>query len=78
MLTKEILFGGETDPVVQVIREAGGTATLDEVLIGLYRKTGEVAKRNLLSNRLYRLAQQGYLRSVQHRKGVYTTDRESR
>ena len=64
---------GQTDPLIQIINDRGGVATLDEILIGLYRKTGEIAKRNLLSNRLYRLAQQGLIQSVPNRKGVYTT-----
>jgi hypothetical protein len=65
---------GQSDPLIQVINDNGGTAALDDILIGLYRKTGEIIKRNLLSNRLYRLSKQGLIRIVPNRKGVYTTN----
>lgn len=62
----------ETDPVLKIINERGGTATLDEILIDLYRKHGEIAKRNVTSAKLYRL---GKRELVWSSKGTYTTKR---
>ena len=41
-LLKELSEGikGETDPLIKIINGRGGTATLDEILIDLYRKYG--------------------------------------
>jgi hypothetical protein len=63
---------GKTDPLVKIINEHGGTATLDDILISLYRETGEISRRNIIANRLYRLAKQGLVSTVPDRKGVYT------
>jgi hypothetical protein len=64
---------GSVDPIAQVIADRGGTATLDEILIDLYRKHGQVSKRTLLANKLYRLSRQGVVWSLPGKKGVYTT-----
>ena len=60
----------ETDPLLKIINERGGTATLDEILIDMYRKHREVAKRNVVANKLYRL---GKRELVWSSKGTYTT-----
>lgn len=39
--------------IVELINDAGGVLSLDKILIGLYRKTGEVHKRSTLTSRLY-------------------------
>lgn len=62
-----------TDPLVEIIKDRGGSANLDEVLIDLYRKHGEIAKRTQISNRLFRLAKRKRIWKVPGRKGVYTT-----
>jgi hypothetical protein len=64
---------GEIDPLIQIIDDRGGTASLDEILIDLYRKHKEIGKRNIISNRLYRLARRGLCWSVPGKKGVYST-----
>jgi hypothetical protein len=64
---------GETDPLVQIIEERGGTASLDEILIDLWRKHREVAKRALIANKLYRLSKRELCWPVAGKKGVYTT-----
>jgi hypothetical protein len=64
---------GQADPIVQIINDHGGIATLDEILIDLYRRHREIATRTLISNKLYRLGKQGFVRAVEGKKGVYTT-----
>ena len=51
------------------------TATLDQILVGLYRKFKVAQKRRFLQNKLYRMPM---VWSVPGRKGVYTTERKSR
>lgn len=64
---------GPTDILVTIIEERGGTATLDDILIDMYRKHGEVGKRTVLSNRLYRLRDRDLVWPVPGKKGLYTT-----
>jgi hypothetical protein len=63
----------ETDPIIKIINDRGGTATLDEILIDLYRKHGEVAKRTITNNKLNRLSRRSMVWSVPGKKGAYTT-----
>lgn len=67
---------GET-LLLHVINDRGGIATLDQVLVGLYRKTGEVMKRTTLTSKLYRMTQKGTVFVVPSKKGVYSTRRLS-
>ena len=64
---------GDIDPLVNVIKERGGVATLDEILIDSYRKLGEINKRTILANRLYRISKRGQIWIAPGRKGVYST-----
>lgn len=58
--------------IVALIRdEYEGVANVDEILVGLYRRKGEVFDRQPLANRLYRMGQAGHLISVPRKKGVY-------
>lgn len=59
--------------ILQIIEECGGIASLDRILVGLYKATGEVMKRSTLTSRAYRMAQKGNLFSVPTKKGVYST-----
>lgn len=60
--------------IVALIREDfGGVANVDEILVGLFRRTGRVHERQPLANRLYRMGQAGHLTSVPRKKGVYRT-----
>ena len=59
------------DQLVTVINACGGTATLDQILVGLYRKFKVYQKRRFLQNKLYRMPM---IWSVPGRKGVYTTE----
>jgi hypothetical protein len=64
---------GEKDVLVKIIDERGGTATLDEVLIDLFRKHREIGKRNIVANKLYRLNKRKLVWPVPGKKGIYTT-----
>lgn len=48
-----------------------GVANVDEILVGLYRKTNEVHQRQPLANKLYRMTTAKQLVSVPRKKGVY-------
>lgn len=56
-----------------VIVALDGTAALDQILVGLYRRFGVVQKRRFLQNKLYRMSGKGLIHSVPKRRGVYTT-----
>lgn len=55
-----------------VIVALDGTADLDKILVGLYRRFGVVQKRRFLQNKLYRMSGKGLIHSVPKRRGVYT------
>ena len=58
--------------IINMIRDdLDGIANLDEVIVGLYRKKGEVFERHFVSNKLYRMNKAGLVRSVPGKKGVY-------
>jgi hypothetical protein len=59
--------------IFKIIDEAGGITSLDRIIIGLYRKTGEVHKRSATTSRLYRMSQKGFVFNVPGKKGVYST-----
>lgn len=58
--------------ILNLIDEAGGIISLNKLLIGLYKKTKEVHKRQALTSRLYRMAQNRFVFSVPGKKGVYS------
>lgn len=58
-----------------VLVSYGGTADLDQILIGLYRRFGEVQKRRFVQNKLYRMSRKSMVFSVPHKRGTYTINR---
>ncbi len=58
------------DQIVTVINAYGGTANIDQILVGLYRKFKVLQKRRFLQNKLYRMSM---VWSVPGKKGLYTT-----
>ena len=58
------------DQLVTVIRAYGDEASLDQILVGLYRKFKVTQKRRFLQNKLYRMET---VWGVPGKKGVYTT-----
>ena len=75
-LVKELSFS-ESDKleftIAGIIDEAGGVLSLDKILVGIYYKTKEIVRRNILISRLYRMAQKGVIFPVPGKKGVYST-----
>jgi len=59
------------DQLVTVINSCGGEASLDQILVGLFRKFNEVHKRRFIQNKLYRMSM---VWGVDGKKGVYTTE----
>ncbi|WP_157968893.1 hypothetical protein [Tropicimonas sp. IMCC34011] len=60
------------DQLVTVINAYGGEATLDQILVGLYRRFEVVHKRRFIQNKLYRMEM---IWGVEGKKGVYTTSK---
>ncbi len=58
--------------IIRSVDECGGVASIDRILLSLYRKTNDVMKRSTLTSRIYRLVQKGQLYNVPNRKGVYS------
>lgn len=58
------------DQIVTVINAYGGTASLDQILVGLFRKFDTIQKRRFVQNKLYRMPM---VWSVEGKKGHYTT-----
>lgn len=59
--------------IFAALTEAGGIVSLDRILIGLYKKTGEIHKRSAITAKLYRMGQKGVIYNVPSRKGWYST-----
>lgn len=59
--------------ILSILEDAGGIASLDRIIIGLYRKTGEIHKRSSVTSKLYRMAQKDLVFSVPSKKGVYAS-----
>jgi hypothetical protein len=58
--------------IIDVIHAYGGTADLDQILVGLFRKFKVAQKRRFLQNKVWRMAQKEMLWSIRGKKGVYT------
>jgi hypothetical protein len=56
-----------------LIAQHGGVLSLDKILVELYKKTGDVPRRNTVTSRLYRMAARGMIYNVPGKKGVYST-----
>lgn len=59
--------------IVSLINEWGGILSLDKILVGIFKKTGEVHKRNVMTSRLYRMRQKGMIFNVPNKAGFYST-----
>lgn len=57
--------------ILAAVEANGGIASLDQILIRLFKTTGEIHKRSRLNSKLYRLSQKGMLKSVPGKKAVY-------
>lgn len=61
--------------IFTVMSAFGGTATLDQILVGLFRKFKVVQKRRFLQGKLYRMSKSELIWSVPDRKGAYSTSK---
>lgn len=59
--------------ILGLIEDAGGIMSLDQIIVGLWKKTGEAIKRQALTSRLYRMGQKDLIFGVPTKKGVYST-----
>jgi hypothetical protein len=60
-------------PLIEIIDARGGTATLDEILIDLYRKYKKIGKRASIAKRLLFLSRRGLCWLVPGTNSYYTT-----
>lgn len=66
-------LGDLEEKVLKTMNERyGGIASVDEVLVGLYRDFEYIPEdRRYVANKLYRMVKAGHLESVPKRKGVF-------
>jgi len=60
--------------ILNMIEEAGGIMSLDQIIVGLYKLTNEINKRNAITNRMYRMGNKGLIHAVPNKKGVYSLE----
>lgn len=58
--------------IISVLQACGGSADLDQILIGLYRKFQCVQKRRPLQNKLWRMVRKGHLRKAKAERGIFS------
>jgi len=57
--------------IIDLFLTAGRALSVKEVVVGMYRKFGEVHGRNNINTRLHRLAERGVLNTAPQKRGVY-------
>lgn len=57
--------------IISIIEDLGGIASLDQIIIAEYRKTGVVMERSKATAKIYRIVQKGLLKTVEGKKAVY-------
>lgn len=57
-----------------VLDALGGSADLDQILIGLYRKYQVVQKRRFLQNKLWRMVRKGQVQKPKGARGLFHLD----
>lgn len=62
------------DQILNVMRDLGGEANLDQILVGLYRKYKNIQTRRFVQNKLYRMGKKDMAYSVPGKRGVYTLE----
>lgn len=60
--------------ILKTVEAAGGVASLDRILVGLYKDAGEIMKRATLTSRIYRMSQKGLIFAVPGKKGAYSLE----
>jgi len=59
--------------ILDLVRNFDGVASVDEILVGIYRITGVVEDRKKIAGKLYRMVQSRppMLQSVEGKRGIY-------
>jgi len=65
------------DLILSIIKENGGVADINTILIAIYKKTKTVCKRNTLISSAYRMINKGLLRNVPGLEGTYSLPTEN-
>ena len=60
--------------ILGIIAENRGIISLDKLLIGLFRKTGNVPQKKYITTKLYRMISKKLIYKVPGKRGVYTTE----
>lgn len=63
----------EDQLLIEIIDSLGGAASIDQVLVAVFRRSGEVMKRTIVNARLYRLTKREVLFDHPSVKGVFCT-----
>ncbi len=70
------LSAGHTDVlearIIEVFGILGGSASLDQLLIGLFRKFHVIQKRRFLQNKIWRMVRKGRLHTVPKVRGMFS------
>ena len=62
------------EEIIDVLKNGySGLANIDEIMVGLFRKYSKITKRQFIMNKLYRMAKDKKICSVEGKKGVYET-----
>lgn len=51
---------------------AGGVLSLDQIIVSLYRQSGEIQKRATVTSKMYRMMKKGLVYAVPLKKGIYS------
>jgi hypothetical protein len=58
--------------ITAVLRSHGGTADLDQVLIGLYRQFNTIQKRRFIQNKLWRMVRKGQIHKAKNTRNMFS------
>jgi len=64
-------YQNEQSLIESIIEFNGGTASLDQLLILIYKNTGEIKRRDKLNAKLYRMYKKGIIKKVKDTKSLY-------
>lgn len=71
-LRKEIKVGDEMeDKIISVIKHFEGIASIDELLVGIYRQHKKLLDRRKLSAKMHRMHKKGLIETVEGKRGFY-------
>jgi hypothetical protein len=69
------LSAGRADPlgaqIIVVFEGCGGSADLDQVLIGLYRAFRVIHRRRVIQNKVWQMIRKGHLKKVKGARGLF-------